>query len=269
MNRLSLNQITTREWSLAEAADACARFGVSWIGVWREKVAEVGAETAARILRDHGLRASSLCRGGFFTGTGPDGPTPDGVAETITAIDEAATLDADVLVLVVGGVTDDLQTARGRVADALDTLVPVALDRGVRLGVEPLHPMQCTERSVVSTLAQALDLVRPYPTEAVGVVVDEFHVWWDPQIEHSIAAASGRIAGFHVCGQQIPLTDTLLSRTLPGPGPIDHKHLRRCVESAGYAGPIEVEVFNAELWARPGDAVLTDMIAAYRNYVLD
>lgn len=269
MNRLSLNQITTRGWTLAEAADGCARAGIGWIGVWRDKVAEVGAEAAATILRDHGLRASSLCRGGFFTGAGPDGPTTDGITETITAIDEAATLGADVLVLVVGGVTDDLSAARGRVADALDTLVPVALDRGVRLGVEPLHPMQCTERSVVSTLAQALDLVRPYPAEAAGVVVDEFHVWWDPQVEQSIAAAAGRIAGFHVCGQQIPLTDTLLSRTLPGPGPIDHKHLRRCVESAGYDGPIEVEVFSAALWARPGDAVLTDMITAYRDHVLD
>lgn len=268
MNRLSLNQITTRRWSLAEAVAGCAAAGVGWIGLWRDKVAEVGVEAAARLLRSHGVRTSSLCRGGFFTGIGPDGPTPDGIADTKVAIDEAARLGAEVLVLVVGGVADgDLALSRRRVADAVDQLVPIAIDRGVRLGLEPLHPMQCAERSVLSTLAQALELARPYPPEAVGVVVDEFHVWWDPAIEQSIADAAGRIAGFHVCDQQVPLTDTLLGRALPGAGPIDHRHLRACVDAAGYTGPIEVEVFDAALWRRPGAEVLRDVITSYRRHV--
>lgn len=149
MNRLSLNQITTKRWSLPEAVRGCANAGVQWIGLWRDKVAEVG-------------------------------------------VDEAARLGAKVLVLVVGGVADrDLALSRRRVAEALEQLVPVALDRGVRLGLEPLHPMQCAERSVLSTLAQAVELAAPYPAEAVGVVVDEFHVWWDPAIEQSIAARGG------------------------------------------------------------------------------
>lgn len=268
MNRLSLNQITTKRWSLPEAVRGCADAGVKWIGLWRDKVAEVGVDEATRLLREHGVRASSLCRGGFFTGIGPDGPTQDGIADTRQAIDEAARVGAGVLVLVVGGVaSNDLALSRRRVAEALEQLVPVALDRGVQLGLEPLHPMQCAERSVLSTLAQALELAEPYPADAVGVVVDEFHVWWDPAIEQSIAASAGRIAGFHVCDQIVPLPDTLLGRALPGDGPIDHRHLRECVEAAGFSGPIEVEVFNAELWARPGDEVLRDVITSYQTHV--
>jgi sugar phosphate isomerase/epimerase len=268
VNRLSLNQITTKRWSLPEAVRGCADAGVKWIGLWRDKVAEVGVDEATRLLREHGVRASSLCRGGFFTGIGPDGPTQDGIADTQQAIDEAARVGAGVLVLVVGGVaSNDLALSRRRVAEALEQLVPVALDRGVQLGLEPLHPMQCAERSVLSTLAQALELAEPYPADAVGVVVDEFHVWWDPAIEQSIAASAGRIAGFHVCDQIVPLPDTLLGRALPGDGPINHRHLRECVEAAGYSGPIEVEVFNAELWARPGDEVLRDVITSYQTHV--
>jgi sugar phosphate isomerase/epimerase len=268
MARLSLNQITTRSWSLPEAVAGCAEAGVGWIGLWRDKVAEVGVDVAARLVREHGLRVSSLCRGGFFTGMGPDGPTGDGVADTRAAIDEAVALGTDVLVLVVGGVADhDLGASRRRVAEALDQLVPVALDRGVRLALEPLHPMQCAERSVLSTLRQALDLAAPYPPEAVGVVVDELHVWWDPAVEESIAAAAGRIAGFQVCDEIVPLPDPLMCRALPGQGPIDHRHLRTCLDSAGYDGPVEVEVFNADLWARPGGEVLGEVIAAYRDHV--
>ncbi|MGH8825689.1 MAG: sugar phosphate isomerase/epimerase family protein [Jiangellaceae bacterium] len=268
MDRMSLNQITTQPWSVADAVAGCARAGIGWIGLWRDKVAEVGVDRAARLVRDSGLRVSSLCRGGFFTGMGPDGPGGDGIADTRVAIDEAARLDAETLVLVVGGVVGtDLRGARRRVATALEVLVPVAQDAGVRLGLEPLHPMQCADRSVLSTLRQALELASPYPADTVGVVVDEFHVWWDPAVEESIAAAAGRICGFHVSDQLVPLPDPLLGRTLPGRGPIDHRHLRSCVDRAGYDGPIEVEIFNADLWARPGDEVVRDVVEAYREHV--
>ena len=268
IERLSLNQITTRSWSLPDAVAGCAEAGVGWIGLWRDKVAEVGVETAARLVREHGLRVSSLCRGGFFTGRGPDGPTGDGVADTLAALDEAVALGTDVLVLVVGGIADnDLGLSRHRVAEALDQLVPAALDRGVRLALEPLHPMQCAERSVLSTLRQALHLAAPHPPEAVGVMVDELHVWWDPAVEASIAAAAGRIAGFQVCDELVPMPDPLMCRGLPGTGPIDHRHLRTCVEAAGYHGPIEVEIFNTDLWSRPGADVLPEVITSYRNHV--
>lgn len=268
MERLSLNQITTKAWSLPEAVAGCARAGVGWIGLWRDRVAEVGVEEAARLIERHGLRVSSLCRGGFFTGVTPEGDEVDGIADTRAAIDEAARLGTDVLVLVVGGVRDnDLAASRQRVADAVGVLVPYALERGVRLGLEPLHPMQCAERSVLSTLDQALAIAEEHPAEAVGVVVDEFHVWWDPRIEESVAKAAGRILGFHVCDQLVPLTDTLLGRALPGAGPIDHRRLKACVDAAGYDGPIEVEVFNAELWRRPGEEVLGEVVRSYSEHV--
>nr|WP_083666001.1 sugar phosphate isomerase/epimerase family protein [Saccharomonospora sp. CUA-673] len=261
MNRLSLNQITTKSWSLPEAVRGCADRGVEWIGLWRDKVAEVGAAETARLLAEHGVRVSSLCRGGFFTGVTPEGRPVDGVAQTREAIDEAVTIGADVLVLVVGGVAEgDLRASRQRVADAVGELAPYARERGVRLGLEPLHPMQCAERSVLSTVEQALAIAEEHPADAVGVVVDEFHVWWDPRVEESIERAAGRIAGFHVCDQQVPITDGLMARSLPGAGPIDHRRLRACVEAAGYDGPIEVEVFDAELWRQPGGAVLDQVI---------
>ncbi|MFE0026281.1 sugar phosphate isomerase/epimerase family protein [Amycolatopsis sp. NPDC059021] len=268
MDRLSLNQITTKSWTLPEAVAGCAAAGVGWIGLWRDKVAEVGACRAARLLKDYDVRVSSLCRGGFFTGIEPDGSEVDGLARTREAIDEAALLGADVLVLVVGGIgADGLAASRQRVADAVGELAPYAGERGIRLGLEPLHPMQCAERSVLSTVDQALAIAREHPHEQVGVIVDEFHVWWDPRIEESIAAAAGRIAGFHVCDQLVPLPDPLLGRALPGDGPIPHRRLRSCVDAAGYTGPIEVEVFNAELWRRPGADVLADVVTAYRDHV--
>ncbi|MEU3624405.1 xylose isomerase [Amycolatopsis coloradensis] len=267
MDRLSLNQITTKAWSLPEAVAGCAEAGVRWIGLWRDKVAETGVEETARLLKEYDVGVSSLCRGGFFTGITPEGSPVDGVAQTREAIDEAAALGADVLVLVVGGVNGSLASSRQRVADAVGELAPYAGERGVRLGLEPLHPMQCAERSVLSTVDQALAIALEHPAGQVGVIVDEFHVWWDPRIEESIAAAAGRIAGFHVCDQKVPLTDTLLGRALPGDGPIDHRHLKACVEAAGYTGPIEVEVFDADLWRRPGGEVLAETVTAYRDHV--
>ena len=267
-DRFSLNQITTKAWSLPEAVAGCAGAGVGWIGLWRDKVAETGLDETASLLKEYGVRVSSLCRGGFFTGVMPDGSPVDGVTQTREAIDDAQRLGADVLVLVVGGVANgDLARSRQLVDDAVGELAPYAGERGVRLGLEPLHPMQCADRSVLSTVDQALAIAAEHPAEQVGVIVDEFHVWWDPRIEESIAKAAGRIAGFHVCDQLVPLPDPLLGRGLPGDGPIDHRHLRACVEAAGYTGPIEVEVFNAELWQRPGAQVLAETIEAYRRYV--
>lgn len=268
MRRFSLNQITTKNWTLPEAVAGCAEAGVGWIGLWRNRVAEVGVETAAALLRDHGVRASSLCRGGSFTGAGPDGPVADPIGDTAAAIDEAAALGAPVLVLVVGGIADgDLPGSRAAVSRALERLVPYAAERGVRLGLEPLHPVQCPERSVLCTLDQALDLAEPYPEDVVGVIVDEFHVWWDPRVEAAIARAGNRIAGFHASDQLVPLPDPLLGRGLPGEGPIDHRRLLGLATAAGYSGPVEVEVFNAALWARPPKEALAAAISAYRTHV--
>ncbi|KAB1908432.1 sugar phosphate isomerase/epimerase [Micromonospora sp. AMSO1212t] len=269
--RLSLNQRTTRRWSVAEAVDGCVRAGIPAIGLWREPVAGIGVPAAARLVADAGLRVSSLCRGGFLTAADEAGRT-EALADNRRAIDEAAALRAACLVLVVGGLppgSRDLAGARRRVADALAELAPYAAERGVRLALEPLHPMYCADRAVLSTLGQALDLAEAFPAEQVGVVVDTFHVWWDPDVWRQIARAGTRIASFQVCDFLTPLpADVLLGRGMMGDGHIDFPPLRRAVEAAGYSGDVEVEIFNAEVWATDPDQVLATMTARYVERVL-
>ena len=263
--RLSLNQMTTKRWSVREAVDGCARAGIPAIGLWREHVADQGLDASARLVADAGLRVSSLCRGGFLT-------TGDAAAldDNRRAIEEAATLGTDTLVLVVGGLPEgsrDLPGARERVADAVAELAPDAGAAGVRLALEPLHPMYCADRAVLSTLAQALDIAEPL--EHVGVVVDTFHVWWDPDIDRQIARAGDRIASFQVCDWLTPLpADVLLGRGMMGDGHIDFAPLRAAVDATGYDGDIEVEIFNADIWAADGDEVLATMVQRYLDCVL-
>jgi sugar phosphate isomerase/epimerase len=268
-DRLSLNQWTTRDWSLAEAVAGCVRHGIPAIGVWRQQLHECGLDAAVRLVADSGLRVSSLCRGGFLTGF-PDEAALD---DNRRAVDEAAALGAACLVLVVGGLpgvppggapepgfSRGLQAARERVAAALDVLAPYAGERGVRLALEPLHPMYCADRAVLSTLGQAVDLAERYPVEQVGVVVDTFHVWWDPQVLSQIARAGDRIASYQVCDWLHPLpADVLLGRGMMGDGVIDFAPLTAAVDEAGYRGDIEVEIFNAEIWATDPDEVLASM----------
>jgi sugar phosphate isomerase/epimerase len=264
--RVSLNQWTVRQFDLGEAVDACVRAGVHAIGLWRESVAEAGLERAAASVADAGLRVSSLCRGGFLT-------AGDGTAleDNRRAIDEAAALGTSTLVMVVGGLppgSRDLPGARRAVAAGLAALAPYAADAGVRLALEPLHPMYCADRAVLSTLAQALDLAEPFPVEQVGVVVDTFHVWWDPDVMTQIARAGARIASFQVADFLTPLpADVLLGRGLPGEGHIDFPPLLAAVEAAGYRGDVEVEVFNADVWAADGDEVIATMLRRYVSEV--
>ncbi|MEU7953396.1 sugar phosphate isomerase/epimerase family protein [Micromonospora chalcea] len=269
--RLSLNQRTTQRWSVAQAVDGCVRAGIPAIGLWREPVAEIGVPAAARLVTDAGLRVSSLCRGGFLTAA-DDAGRAAALADNRRAIDEAAALRAACLVLVVGGLppgSRDLAGARQRVADALAELAPYAGERGVRLALEPLHPMYCADRAVLSTLGQALDLAEAFPAEQVGVVVDTFHVWWDPDVWRQIARAGTRIASFQICDFLTPLpADVLLGRGMMGDGHIDFPPLRRAVEAAGYSGDVEVEIFNAEVWATDPDQVLATMTARYVDLVL-
>jgi sugar phosphate isomerase/epimerase len=262
--RLSLNTITTKNWSLREAVDGAARAGIPAVGLWRDRVAEVGVDTAAKIVRDAGLRVSSLCRGGFLTAA-DDAGIASALGDNRAALEEAATLGTDALVMVVGGLpaaSRDLAGARTRVADRLADLVPYAQELGVRLVLEPLHPMYAADRAVLSTLGQALDLAAPHPAEAVAVVVDTFHVFWDPALEDALARAGreGRVAAYQVCDFNLPIAaDALLSRGMMGDGVIDLAAITAMVDATGYAGDIEVEIFNADVWAAPGDDVLALM----------
>jgi sugar phosphate isomerase/epimerase len=267
--RLSLNTMTTKAWNLRRAVEATAAAGLPAIGLWRDRVAEAGVDEASKLVRDNGLRVSSLCRGGFLTGVeGGDTALDD----NRRAIDEAATLGAPELIMVAGGIPDrDLPGARARLADRLATLVNYAADRDVRLALEPLHPVFCADRAVISTLGQALALAAPHPATAVGVVVDTFHVWWDPELAAGIAAAGaqGRISSFQICDWLVPMAaDPLVSRGMMGDGVIDFGAIAAMVSAAGYDGDIEVEIFNEEVWATDGHTVLDTMKDRYRDLVL-
>jgi len=255
MTGRSLNQATIKKAGLAEAVRVCAEAGFDGIGLWRDRVAEVGATAAARIVAAAGLTTTSLCRGGFFTSTDPDERTA-ALADNRSAIDEAAELGAAALILVAGGLpagSRDLVAARRAVRDALVELAPYAESRGVRLAVEPLHPMFCADRAVVSTLGQALDLAEPFPPEVVGVCVDSYHVWWDPDLDRQLTRAHGRIAALQLADWVLPLcADPLLSRGQLGTGYIPLAELTAMAFGAGgYSGPIEVEIFRQDVWDAP------------------
>ena len=262
IERMSLNQITIEQWSLADAVQACASAGVGWIAPWHHKVAELGTAEAARLVRDSGLQVSSLCRGGFFTG--PDVTVDD----NLRALEEAAELGALTLVLVCGApATRDLSAARAEIAAGIERLVPDALACGVRLGIEPLHPMMVADRSAIVTLGEALDLAEQFDEESVGVIVDAYHVFWDPELERQLARVGGRVAGYHVSDWVTPRGDVLASRALPGDGIIDLPRIRRLVEATGYDGPVEVEVIDAALRDRPAEEVFAQVVERFLAHV--
>ena len=259
LERLSLNQATVKHLSLAEAVALCVRHDIPAIGLWRDRVAEAGLDRAAAVVRRAGLHVSSLCRGGFFTRVGPG--DADGLAtaraDNRAAVREAAELGADTLALVCGGLVPgsrDLELARRMVADAIGDLVPEAQRLGVRLGIEALHPMFCADRSVIASLGEAVDLALGFPADVVGVVVDTYHVWWDARLAAEIARAAGRIVSYQVCDWVLPLpADSLLGRGHLGDGVIDFGPISAAVRAAGYDGYVEVEIFNADVWAAPPD----------------
>jgi sugar phosphate isomerase/epimerase len=268
LDRLSLNQATVRHAGLADAVDLCVRHDIPAIGLWRDRVAEVGLASAAALVQRAGLHVSSLCRGGFFTAPDVEGRAA-ARADNRAAVAEAASLGADVLVLVCGGLVPgsrDLGLARRMVADAVGDLVPVAQRLGVRLGIEALHPMFCADRCVIASLGEAMDLAAQFPAGTVGVVVDTYHVWWDARLAGEIARASGRIVSYQVCDWVLPLpADVLLGRGHLGDGVIDFGPISAAVTAAGYQGYVEVEIFNADVWDAPPDrtaAVVRERFAA-------
>lgn len=265
LDRFSLNVATTRQWPLSDTVAGCAEAGIGGIGLWRDQVASFGPGLAD-LVRAAGLRVTSLCRGGFLTGE-----WAPAIADNRAAIDEAVALGTDVLVMVSGGLppgSRDIDAARERVADGLAELVPYARSAGVRLAVEPLHPMFCADRCVVSTLDQALDLAERFSADEVGVVVDAYHVWWDPGVYRAIARAAGRILSFQVCDWVTPLPAGVLEgRGMMGDGCVELSRLRAAVDAAGYTGPIEVEIFNAELAQLPGADVLALAVERYLTNV--
>ncbi|MFC4298075.1 sugar phosphate isomerase/epimerase family protein [Castellaniella hirudinis] len=277
---LSLNTATVRkQWRLDTIIDECARRGIRAIAPWRDQVAAVGLDVIARQLRDTGIGLSGYCRGGFF-------PAPDaaGLAAALEdnrrAVDEAKTLDAPCLVLVVGSLPGALQgkpaytdiaRARNEVRDGIAAALEYARAVGMPLAIEPLHPMQAAERACINTLEHALDLcdeLDPGRSGMLGVAVDVYHVWWDPKLHQQIRrAGEDRLLAYHVCDWLAPTRDLLNDRGMMGDGVVELKTIRREMEAAGYAGLCEVEIFSEDWWSRPGGDVLDTCIQRHRSVV--
>ena len=273
---LSLNMWTTKRWSLPEAVAGCVRHGIGGIGVWRDKLEETGLDAAAALIAASELTVTSLCRGGFFTATAPDRGALDAAAvaaDNERAVREAAALGARTLVLVVGGLpagSTDLPAARSMVTAGVADLAGYAAELGVRISIEPLHPMFCADRAVVSTLGQALDICDQIAAPNVGVCVDTYHVWWDPQVRQQIERAGDRIHLFQAADFLLPIpADALLGRGHVGDGVADIPSLARAVTAAGYRGPVEVEIFNQRVWDTPGDDTLATIGERHARYLAE
>jgi sugar phosphate isomerase/epimerase len=266
---ISINSITVKSWSLEQFIDGCARAGISAISPWRDIVQACGSDRAGKLIRAHGMTVTGLCRGGMLTAADASGRRA-ALDDNCRAIDEAAAIGAQCLVVVAGGLpkgSRDLSDARSQVRDALAALLPYARQADVPLAIEPLHPMFAADRACVNTLAHANDLCDELGA-GVGVVVDSYHVWWDPDLARQIARAGEKILAYHVNDWLVPTTDLLLDRGMMGDGVIDLPIIRAMVEAAGYRGHCEVEILSASnWWKRDPDEVLRICIERHQSVV--
>ncbi len=266
LERLSFNQMTADPWSLEQVVRSCSKGGVPYIAAWRHKL-DGNAAKASALIRSEGLRVSSLCRGGWFSAPTPE-ERRERIADNRRAIEEAALLGAPVLVIVSGPANGQtLEDSRSTVLDGLHEILPDAEKAGITLGIEPLHPMYAAERSVVVTLKQANDIIDQLASPSAGVIVDVFHLWWDPEVFQQISRASGKIVGFHVSDWPVPLPGILMGRAMMGDGVIEIRKLREAVDATGYQGPIEVEIFNQQIWDTADEGLIERIQQAFLKHV--
>lgn len=266
--RLCLHTITTKPWEIETAVSRYADAGVSGITVWRNVLEDRDPVAVGDLIREHGLEIVSLCRGGFFPHIDPAG-RKRAIHENIEIINEAAALGAPLIVLVVGADPgQSLEQSREQIAEGIRAIEPRAASEGIRLAVEPLHPMYADDRSAINTLKQANDLCESLDSDWVGAAVDVYHLWWDPALESEIrrAGAHENIFAFHVCDWKTPTTDLLYDRGLMGEGCIDIRQIRGWVEEAGFHGYNEVEIFSHRYWSQDQDAFLGKIVDAYREF---
>lgn len=267
LSRLCVHTITTKPWKIEEAAANFAAAGVGGITVWRDALAGRNIRKTGDLLRSHGLKIVSLCRGGFFPSI-EKAKRVEAIEENKKAIDEAAELGTDMVVLVCGAEPrQDLNDSRKQIKEAIQTLLPHAESAGVKLAIEPLHPMYADTRSAINTLSQANDMAEEIQSPWVGVAVDVYHLWWDPSLEQEIkrCGKNGNLFAFHICDWNVPTTDMLNDRGLMGEGCINVPLIRSWVEDAGFTAFNEVEIFSNTFWKTDQSEFLQKIITAYKN----
>ncbi len=269
VSRLCIHTVTTKPWDIDTAIREYSKAGVPGITVWRDALEQRDPAEVAEKIRREGMSVAGLCRGGFFAHADKE-ERKRALEENFRAVDEAAALGAPVLVLVCGAdSSQDLADSRLQIAEAVAGLAERAGRSGVRLAVEPLHPMYADTRSAINTLRQANDLCETAAAENVGVAVDVYHLWWDPELESEIERCGrmGKIFAFHVCDWKVPTTDMLLDRGLMGEGCIPIMKIAGWVEQAGFTGFREVEIFSRRYWAEDQNEFLEKIITAYKKHV--
>ena len=277
---LSLNTATVRrQGNLVEIIEFCARHGIRAIDPWRDQVASIGLARAGQAIRDAGLELSGYCRGGMFTADAAH--RLEARDDNRRAVDEAVALGAPCIVLVVGGLPQfsrpgsaasrDIAAARTQVQDAIAEMMDYASQARMPLAIEPLHPAYAGDRACVNTTRQALDIcdaLDPKRSGALGLALDVYHIWWDPELLPQIArAGKDRLLAFHVCDWLVPTRDILNDRGMMGDGIIDIKPVRAAVEAQGFAGYCEIEIFSDDWWSKPMDEVLRTCVERYRTAV--
>jgi len=269
LSQLCIHTITTKPWTIEAAAKNFAASGVKGITVWRDALEGRNIRQTGELLRNDGLEIVSLCRGGFFPSTDKS-KRSEAIAENKKAIDEAAELGAPMVVLVCGAEPkQSLEDSRKQIQDGIQALLPYAAGAGVKLAIEPLHPMYADTRSAVNTLGQANDMAEALNSPWVGVAVDVYHLWWDPTLQQEIKRCGqrGNLMAFHVCDWNVPTTDFLNDRGLMGEGCIPIPTIRAWVEETGFKGFYEVEIFSNKFWKEDQSEFLKKIIKAYREGV--
>ncbi|MEM0967114.1 MAG: sugar phosphate isomerase/epimerase family protein [Verrucomicrobiota bacterium] len=267
LDRLAIHTMTTKPWDLPTTCSKYSKAGVRGVGVWRQWLEGRSLTESRALLDDHGLEAVSLVRGGFFPGIEAS-ERQVSLDDNRRALDEAAAIGSPQVVLVCGAKPElSLEENRKQITEGIAACIDHARKTGVKLSIEPLHPMYADCRSAINTIGQCNDIIDQVGAECVGIAVDVYHVWWDPQLEQELNRAGDRIIGFHVCDWMTPTADMLNDRGLMGEGCIDNRGIRESVEAAGFSKWIEVEVFSTRHWERPQDEYLTDIIQAFREHV--
>jgi sugar phosphate isomerase/epimerase len=264
---VSLNLATVRkQWGLRDAVAAAARHGFAGVAPWREMVQETGVAESARIFRDSGLRVTGYCRAGLFPAADAAGRQA-AIDDNKRAIDEAAAIGAENLVMIGGGLPKGircLDTARIMFADGVAAVLPHARAAKVPLALEPMHPMYAADRGCITTINEMTDLCDELG-DGLGIAIDTYHVWWDPNLGREISRAGHRIIAHHICDWLVPTRHLLTDRGMMGDGVIDFSAIRRMIEAAGFSGIQEVEIFSEDWWARPGDEVLATVMERFRT----
>jgi sugar phosphate isomerase/epimerase len=265
LSRLCVHTITTKPWTIEQAAKNFSAAGIGGITVWRDALNGRDIKQTGQMLRDSNLDIVSLCRGGFFPHSSVAG-RQEAIDDNRKAIDEAQALGAPLIVLVCGAVPgQSLTESRKQISDGIAAVLPYAEAAGVKLAIEPLHPMYADSRSAINTLGQANDMAEELNSPWLGIAVDVYHLWWDPNLEQEIkrCGQNNNLSAFHICDWKSPSLDMLNDRGLMGEGCINIKEIRGWVEESGFNGFIEVEIFSNLYWNEDQSAFLKKITEAY------